>query len=197
MANQKLYLTELVETPTQLGNSMSTTYQYQGGKLRIYWKGRLLHEQPAKIGDAFHVNVDGGYLQIHPLKLPKAPSQLVLWLVGVPRPLRTTNREAYNAIANRERKANGWWAHEPWSYPYGNGWSIAMCNRPDCGGIHWVCAYINPAKFNKGMAIEILKTADIQSDCPLQFAETVLRERLGFSDANIAAVHDHLAKYLP
>lgn len=186
MANQRLFLDNEVACPARVGNSMSTKYTFVEGKLTIYWGGIPMREQKASIGDAYIVVCDGSTPEVKPLKAPKDAPNLILWLVGYPKPLRAFTEAEFDELYKTSKEANSWWGYRDWCYE-GDGWKAADCNRSDCGGICRLAAFIDPAKFTTAVAKEILNGTDVRPKCSRAYAAKQLR-RIGFTDKDLEEV---------
>lgn len=116
MALQKLFLKEVVSDWRQVGNSMSTFYRFDGSALSIQWKGEV-RTMKANIGDGIFVDCWGGFPRFGKIKLPKHRGEKILWLLGIPKPLRkSTEEEVEEATADyieycTEHEIDGWLYH--------------------------------------------------------------------------------------
>lgn len=64
-----------------VGNSMSTSYKFENGKLVVDWKGET-KEYPAKMGDEFIVDCFGGFPDVYKFKYPANPIKLLKMAFG-------------------------------------------------------------------------------------------------------------------
>lgn len=140
MANQRLFITEDSQEGN-VGSSMSTTYSFDNGTLTLFWKGKTVLVQPAKVGDAYLVECNGDIPKIMPLALPHGNEEKVMWLCGFNKYCRALSHEKYEEILSKNRVARSWWNYREYTQS-GDGWVVTLCNRPDCGGVHQIVAYI-------------------------------------------------------
>lgn len=140
MANQRLFITEDSQEGN-VGSSMSTTYSFDNGTLTLFWKGKTVLVQPAKVGDAYLVKCNGDIPKIMPLALPHGNEEKVMWLCGFNKYCRALSHEKYEEVLAKNRAARYWWNYREYTQS-GDGWVVTLCNRPDCGGVHQVVAYI-------------------------------------------------------
>ena len=140
MANHKLFITKNIQEGN-VGSSMSTTYSFDNGILTLFWKGRTVLTQPAKVGDAYMVRCNGDIPKIIPLALPHSDEEKVMWLCGYNKYCRALSREQYEEVLAKNREARNWWNYREYTRS-GDGWVVTLCNRPDFGGVHHVVAYI-------------------------------------------------------
>lgn len=150
MANQRLFIIQNVQEGN-VGSSMSTRYSFNNGTLSIFWKGRTVLTQSAKVGDAYLVECKGDIPKIMPLSLPHGNEEKVMWLCGFNKYCRALSREEYKEVLAKNRAARNWWNYREYTRS-GDGWVVTLCNRPDFGGVHHVVAYIE-----KGASKAILK----------------------------------------
>lgn len=190
MATQKLYLYEANNEIQRLGNSMSTSYKFDGQELTVYWKGRK-QVVKASMGDAFVVGCYGGMPEVSKLKLPKSNHRLLMWLCGFYSHNSATDSNKFQEILEENREGFNWWNYQEYG-PKTDDYSFVLCNRSDCGGEHHVAAYINgnlPLTTEK--VIEILN-AYYQvrwSYMPIQFVREVLRKRFHMNDLDFEKIH--------
>lgn len=178
MANQRLFLTEIIEEETRLGNSMSTSYLFDGERLKVFWKNKKAYDKPASIGDGYVVKCRGSAPEVLRLKTPRGREATVMWLCYFNNPDRTFSIEDYEELIEKRRELHRWWNYE--EYTHGNrdiGWEYKLCNRSDCGGICRIAAYVK-----KGASDEVLEefikdyAATRGLSFPQEFVEKTLRD---------------------
>lgn len=81
MAKQKITLDEIVVENKRVGNSMSTSYTFNGKELIVKWKGNK-QIIPAKSGQSFIIDCNGGIPNIYKFQYPKNPWKLVSMMYG-------------------------------------------------------------------------------------------------------------------
>lgn len=148
MALHKLFLESNVENE-RVGNSMSTTYTFDGNSLVIYWRDQEVYKRPAKLGDAYAVGCNGGAdISVSPLRLPNGKEATIMWLCDFPKLNRAFTDNEYQRILEQERQSKHWWGYRERSRS-GNGWAFTICNRPDCGGWYPLVMYIERGTTNE------------------------------------------------
>lgn len=191
MANQKLFVNNadmFAVKPLQVGNSMSTTYTYDGDVLAIFWKGRKVTERSGvKIGDAFVVSCNGSEPTISKLKVPHRNNDLLMWLLSYERSNRAYSKTNYDQLLAKQRKEYSWWGYHDWGIS-GKGYAFTLCNRSDCGGVHHIAAYVE-GKVTKKMVKEVIQRWERGLYWPKDFVEGLLKKRFGFTDAELKELY--------
>lgn len=191
MANQRLFI-EKIAHQEKVGNSMSTTYCYNSkGQLTIFWKGEKVAERTGvKIGDAFVISCNGAGPTIDNLKVPYRNNDLLMWLLSFGKEARAYSAEEYTLLLNNRRDEYGWWNYGERGIA-GDGYAFTLCNRPDCGGVHHLAAYVD-RPVDKQLVKEVLFSWSRGVYYPHAFVEKILRDRFGFTDYDLKELADHL-----
>ena len=129
MSNWRLFITENSQVGN-VGNSVSTKYSFSDGELTLFWRGRKVLTQPAKIGDAYLIVCNGDTPKISPLALPRGREEKVMWLCGFNKCCRTLSYEKYEEILEKNREMHPWWGYTEYTRS-GNGWAVTLCNQSD------------------------------------------------------------------
>ncbi len=186
MANQKLFVSSadaFAVKPLQVGNSMSTTYTYDGSILRIFWKGNeVTTKTGVKDGDAFIIKCGGTAPTICKLKVPHRNDDLLMWLLSYDKESRAYNEGDYQRLLSQQRKEYGWRGYRDWEVS-GKNYSFTLCNHSDCGGVYHIAAYVKNA--DKKMAKEIIQKWERGIYWPKSFVKSLLKKRFGFTDAEL------------
>ena len=169
-----------------VGNAMSTMYCYnQKGQLTIFWKGKKVAERTGvKSGDAFIVSCDGGKPELHKLRVPHRNEDLLMWLLSFGKENRTYSEEKYVQLFSERRCQNYWSMYSDWTIE-GPGYAFALCNRPDCGGVIHMAAYVDRNKVDKAMVREVFLKWERGIYWPRDFVENILKERFGFTKTEL------------
>lgn len=110
MANQKLFIEKTTMEAARVGNSMSTTYTYDGSRLTLFWRNRKVAERiGVKAGDAFIVRCDGSEPTISKLKVPHKNDDLLMWLLSFSKEDRAYSAESYQELLAQRREEYDWW----------------------------------------------------------------------------------------
>ena len=199
MANQRLFISNadaFAEKLIQVGNSMSTTYSYDGDKLTLFWKGRKITERTGvKYGDAFIVHCDGSEPTISKLKVPHRNNDLLMWLLSFNKDNRAYNGATYQDLLAQQREENDWWGYRDWGIE-GKGYAFTLCNRSDCGGVHHIAAFID-RKVDKALIKEVLQGWERGLYWPQDFVERLLKKRFGFTDVELSEIYPHSNYNIP
>ena len=190
MANQKLYLYEATDEITKLGNSMATSYFFDGQELTVFWKGRK-KSVIAHIGDVFFIECNGSMPEISKIKLPKNNYKLVLWLCGFYGYNSAIDIDKFKEIVENRRQELHWWGYREYG-PEKEEYSLLLCNRSDCGGEYHVAGYID-----KNMPLTKEKVIEILNDYyrirwsyfPERFVKEILQKRFCMDETDLSRIH--------
>ncbi len=194
---QIIFVKDTKGTPAKVGNSVDTTYLYNPEKrvLKVFWKrgGPVVLENVSE-GEPVWVNCWGGIPQIGHAKLPNGKIDCLAWLLGFPKATRVRHRKNYRDLLIRQRYSYRWDHYEEY-VRYDNGWSLVLCNRPDCDGVRYVACYISKyAANNKDIVKDIFKAwSELRGlPRPKAFVQATLRERFDFSEADLQDLEGYL-----
>lgn len=186
MALQKLFLTETAHQ-AQVGNSMSTTYSFdtEREKLTVFWRGQKVCERKAKMGDAFVVKCFGSEPTVSKMKLPHRNSDLIMWLLSFPKDCRAYSQEEFDQLFFEQRDIYDWSNYREWQVK-GEKFEFILCNRPDCGGVHHMEAFVSD-DITKEDVLEMLRKYKAIRGIyyPESFVKKVLQDRFGISEEEV------------
>jgi hypothetical protein len=197
MATQKVFIENTNGTRMAVGNSMSTTYTYNPGTktLKVFWKrGEPVVLQNVTEGEPIWVNCWGGIPELKRVKLPRRKADCLAWLMDFSKETRTHSKEEYENLLERQRESYDWWNYQEYTRS-NEGWSLTLCNRSDCGGVHHIACYISDeAAENKDAVKTILKAwSELRwMYYPKEFVKGVLRDRFGFTESDLEEVIPYL-----
>lgn len=184
MANQKLFIEKTTMEAARVGNSMSTTYTYDGGRLTLFWRNRKVTERiGVKAGDAFIVRCDGSEPTLSKLKVPHRNDDLLMWLLSFSKEDRAYSAESYQELLAQRREEYDWWGYQDSEYK-GDGYAFTLCNRSDCGGVHHIASFVD-RKVDKELVKEVFLKWGRGIYWPRVFVERILRDRFGFTDCDL------------
>lgn len=111
MAKHKITLEEMV-SQERIGNSMSTSYSFNGSELTIHWE-RENKTIPAKVGESYIVDCGGGMPNVYKFQYPKNPFKLFRMEFGWMNPYKNEAEMLQEIV----------WAKENYAerYPYSQG----------------------------------------------------------------------------
>ena len=191
MATQRLYLYEKNNEAKKLGNSMSTSYKFDGQELTVYWKGKMKSTKANK-GEAFVIKCNGGIPEIAKLKLPKNNHKLLMWLCSFYSENSATTLEQFESVIEKKRSEFSWWNYHEYCAEKMGEYSMVLCNRPDCGGEHHVAAYIDGRLPLTGEKVTEILNAYYEirwSYIPVAFVKAVLKRRFQMNDLDLEKIH--------
>lgn len=186
MANQRLFVNDPVLEPTRVGNSISTSYTYDGDKLTVFWKRETVEKTGIKPGDGLIISCYGDTPSIKKLGLPHQNADLLMWLCSFNKEARAHSLAEYQKLLEQRRPSFDWWGYSEWEIK-GEGYAFTLCNRCDCGGVNHVAAYID-RPVTRAMVKEVLLKWKRGVYFPREFVEKVLRNRFGFTEADLTEI---------
>lgn len=186
MANQKLFI-EANVCNGKVGNSMSTTYTYDGNTLTLFRKGRKVIEKTGvKVGDAFIVKCNGSEPTICKLRVPHRNDDLLMWLLSFDKENRAYSADEYQQLLKQQRERHDQSKCHECSIE-GKGYAFTLCSYPDCNGTHRIAAYVHGA--NKAMVKEIFQKCGRGLHWPQDFIDGLSKKRFNFSNAELKKLH--------
>lgn len=181
MAQHKIYLSDVVEK-TKLGNSMSTSYSYDGETLTIYWNRGKKVERPAELGDAFIVTCNGKLPKLQRLRSPFQKVDKIAWILGFSRDTRTYSYEDYKQLLIENERRNKGTGYRDWEVQ-SEFYAYADCTQKDSDKLKHLAIWIAPNIPNKEIVSLI---SQIQCKLyPAKWAEYFLRDQLGLTQDEI------------
>jgi len=189
MATQKLFLSEIVKKKRRLGNSISTTYEYDGEMLYIYWKTKF-RAVNAQLGDAFYIKCNGNFPEISKLEIPNNNHKLILWLCGYYSRNSATNVNRFHEITEKMRKQLDKGFYDEVAVNTEE-YSFIICNNQRNERLN-VAGYIDESvRLTPNKVIEILNAYyDINiTNMPVDFIKAHLKKRFCLDDADLSKIY--------
>lgn len=172
MALHQIFLTETTEKK-HVGNSISTTYSFDGETLKVFWKDNKPIKRKAKIGDVFNINCTGKLPQVSKQVLPTKKTDVIGWLLGFSKVRRARSYEEYKKKLNTLTT----WEHQTKNYSY------AMYKRPNKKALCRLAIFISE-DITKDEIIELIEQFP-NSSYPRKWAEIILETHLNFTKDEI------------
>lgn len=196
MATQKIFVKDTNGEAVRVGNSMSTTYVYSAETrtLKVFWKSESVTMENVIEGELIWVNCWGGVPEVKRVKLPRRKADCLAWLLDFPKAVRTHSEEEYADLLEKQREEYDWWNYREYTRK-DDGWALALCNRPDCGGVHHIaCMITDTAASDKETVKAILRAwSELRwMYYPKEFVKGVLRDRFGFTGFDLEEVIPYL-----
>lgn len=185
MATHKLFIDNYSVTKYRVGNARSVEYSYDCDKHRldIFWRDeKVFSKDNVMPGDAFYVTCDGGAPAIEALNLPKHPSDLLMYILGFGKGIRSHNKRAFMAALGRERIKK--FADDRDEYYFdGEHYDFRYYKDPK-GRIYHLSAFI-ACDLSRDEYFEILTEWPYEIRYPRVFLRHVFREKFELSDRDI------------
>lgn len=195
MATHKIFAKDTLGMREQVG--MNTTYSYDRNSrtLKVFWKrGEPVTLENVTEGEPIWICCDGKIPKVRRAQLPRRNADCLAWLMDFPKEARAHSREEYENLLEKQREVYSWWNYQEIT-AHGAGWAVTLCTRQDCGGVYHIAIYISDnAAADKDTVKYILRRwSEIRwMYYPADFVRKVLRERFGFTKADIKEVRKYI-----
>lgn len=188
MSTRYLMITSDNMTLQQVSGTFSTSFEVVEGTLYTHWKGERSKGLPVQVGDFLHLSCGGGLPVVSPVQAPRRKADVLPWLLGFPKRLRTSSQTAFKELLEQQRQRNDWWNYQERRYA-GDGYEFVRGNHPGCGGYEAVASYIDGAqKIDKTFVAKVLGGGGVNAAIvfPRAFAEKILMDRFEFTSDELA-----------
>ena len=176
---------------------MSTTYTYnpETKTLKVFWKrGEPVVLRNITESEPIWVNCWGGVPEVKRIKLPRRKADCLAWLLDFSKETRTHSKEEYESLLERQRELYNWWNYQEYTRS-DESWSLTLCNRSDCGGVHHIACMITDAAASDKETVKAILSAWSELRWmyfPKEFVKGVLRDRFGFTESDLEEVIPYL-----
>lgn len=179
MATQKLFLGSIRNEYAPLGNSMSTSYKFDGTNLYIKWKNEI-KQVPACLGDAFAIGCNGRIPDINLLGIPKKKEDKLAWILGYAKANRFYSKEEFEKNKEEHYKSFKWWNFETRTIMESENIIIKFCNRSDGGGIHKCVCVVTPKVTDEEIKEAVKKMIEVdRMEYPISYVEAFVKKEFG------------------
>lgn len=188
MATHKLFIGNYSVTKYKVGNARSVEYSYDSDehRLEIFWRDeKVFSKDNVMPGDAFYVTCDGGSPAIEALHFPKHPSDLLMYILGFGKGMRSHNKRAFRAALGRERIAK--FAEDRIEYRFdGKHYDFRYYKDPK-GHIYHLSAFI-ACDLSREEYLEILTEWPYEIRYPRVFLKQIFKDKFNLNDKDISKI---------